>query len=288
MKIENKNSIVAFIDILGFKNIIELNNNNNDNLIINQLQKALDQAYKKTIYLMSKIFSKIDKIDNSNLENRLKVRQFSDNIFFSVDFENDEEYELSVYFIALISASYQREMLSNNFYVRGGIAEGQNYFGENMIFSKALVQAYEIENKQAIYPRIVIQKSIIAKLESIPDDNIINTLHPKLVVKDWIGLSFLNPFNLMSATIEMLDNFPEIIDELEEVLDDSLLAEFEKLEPDIQDHEFVNIVLKDINQKMIDYYNTEPELYVKYVWLNEFIKWNSKNECKLKFEYITL
>lgn len=74
-----------------------------------------------------------------------------------------------------------------------------------MIFSSALIKAYEFETRTAIYPRIIIDPKI---LKSLPKDNIINKLLPNIFVMDWAGLIFLNIFIITSVN-NILAQFPK-------------------------------------------------------------------------------
>ncbi len=280
-------SVVAFIDILGFKEIVKTNDKSKNNFIFIQLQQALDQSFKKAILLTEQWLKATDEYKNEGLADRLKYKQFSDNVYLSFEYnEGDPDYELAVYLVTMMSAYYQRIMLSKNFYVRGGIADGQNYFDNNMIFSKALIKAYELETKIAKYPRIVLDNSILKKLNKISKQNIIKQFYPKLIVKDWTGVPFLNPFKLVDSITTMFTSYPEILPKLQEVLvkNPVLTESNQNLEPDILDEDLTNMVLENILIKLKKYRRI-PDLYEKYLWLREFVDWQDEYKSNLDFRY---
>jgi hypothetical protein len=59
-----------------------------------------------------------------------------------------------------------RSFLENGLFIRGGISFAQHFKSGPLTYSHALPVAYEIEQKQAIYPRIVIDSNVIAMISS--------------------------------------------------------------------------------------------------------------------------
>jgi hypothetical protein len=55
------------------------------------------------------------------------------------------------------------EALSIGFLVRGGATIGKLYHGRGVVFGKALVDAFEIESRTSIYPRVVLSPQITCR-----------------------------------------------------------------------------------------------------------------------------
>lgn len=55
--------------------------------------------------------------------------------------------------------------------LRGAIIEGKLYYGGNFIYGRGLIDSYLMENNKAINPRIIIDKNLIFKLNSVIVDN---------------------------------------------------------------------------------------------------------------------
>ena len=53
--------------------------------------------------------------------------------------------------------------------IRGGYSFGQLYHENGVVFGEAMVDAYQLESKQAIYPRVLVSDRIIERLKGIPD-----------------------------------------------------------------------------------------------------------------------
>jgi hypothetical protein len=281
------NSVVAFIDILGFKEIVKANEKSKNDDIIYELQLALEQAYKKSITITSHWLDNLGKLDNDLFKIKLKHKQFSDNIYVSFDFKDDNsDYEVAVYLIIIISAIYQKIMLTKGFYVRGGIALGTAYFDENMIFSNALIKAYDIESKIAKYPRIVIDDEVIKQFNKVSKQNIIRTHLPKFIVKDWTNVAFLNPFKFMESFQTMFTQNPEIIPILEKIIIDhpKLLEDASTLERELTDKELTELVKSKLRFELKKH-KKEKDIYEKFLWLREFVAWQDNNKNTLDFKY---
>lgn len=64
------------------------------------------------------------------------------------------------------------KLISNGIICRGAIAYGKFFHNNKILFGPALVDAYETESKAAMYPRIILDKSII---KSFKENKIIST-----------------------------------------------------------------------------------------------------------------
>ncbi len=151
------NAFVTFIDILGFKDII----NNNEPEKVNQMLDAI------------KVFSSLPQRRRPPY-NQTKylpiVTQFSDSIIRiqPVDnFESDEEVEILDLFYEEISSLTiaQGNLVCNGILVRGGMTYGQICVHKNRIFGPAFNRAYYIESKLAKYPRIIIDEFLCSDKE---------------------------------------------------------------------------------------------------------------------------
>lgn len=138
--------VVAFIDILGFKNHINksINNNNSTNSDkFGKIQSALD--------IISETADKDSPINQGK-----EVTLFSDSIIIS--FEIFEKSEVFSTLIALLHMNM--ELLRFGFLIRGGITVGRCFHTQSRVFGPAVNKAYDLEQK-ANYPRIVIDKDVI-------------------------------------------------------------------------------------------------------------------------------
>lgn len=148
-----ENRIVLFLDILGFKSII-------DKTVEKQIENAnaIELLYKNLNDIREFLKKRLKQTDVFNNRNfSLKVTQFSDSIIIS--FVNNDNVTL---FNLIRTIQELIIMLVNNGIIcRGAISYGKLIHDNKIIFGPALNEAYETETKAALYPRIILDRSII-------------------------------------------------------------------------------------------------------------------------------
>lgn len=132
--------IVAFVDILGFSSLVE--KSNTDQRVYEQIKHALD-----TIQEIKK------RSDGTNT----KAATFSDSIVLSYSITAEKPLLNALKNLVEL----QFELLRQGILVRGGVAKGPVRHVQEMVFGPAMVAAYELESKYAVYPRIIIEKELI-------------------------------------------------------------------------------------------------------------------------------
>jgi len=116
--------VVAFIDVLGFSSFVEA-----DACSVEPTQLINLKG------LLAGVTSDSPELD---------VRAFSDSITISAPLE-------SAAVVSLFNATLdlQRRFVSGGVLVRGGIAFGKHYSDETIIYSEALIRAYQLERDKA-------------------------------------------------------------------------------------------------------------------------------------------
>lgn len=129
--------LVAFVDILGFSDLIEDDDNADFNI------QALDNNLQ---------------IVASDLEKsapHVSVSMFSDCICIACDPGIDAIWQ----FVSGL-ATLQLQLAVNGIFIRGAIAYDRHFANSRMIFSKGLVTAYRRQNELAVHPRILIMDEV--------------------------------------------------------------------------------------------------------------------------------
>ena len=140
-RIDYRNHFVAFIDILGYSNLIETCDDNNAIELIEKLSSIVSDAKKS---LESGWAWEEDKFQH---------KVFTDCICISIP-EKMGNFDAFMQLIAVVQKKFHKEQIL----LRGAITIGKHFSDENLIFSKALIEAYKIESSIARYPRIIIPK----------------------------------------------------------------------------------------------------------------------------------
>lgn len=139
---EYRECYVAFIDILGFKKLIE--------------ESCFEDVY--SIFQSVLNFEPHPLLKNADVYNNICYTVMSDSIIVYIDASIVDG------FIALTDVCSQIQMkLSRNnppIFVRGGIAKGTLYHQNNILFGTGLTKAYILESTAAIYPRIIFTEEL--------------------------------------------------------------------------------------------------------------------------------
>ncbi len=89
------------------------------------------------------------------------LNTFSDNFIIGIIFDEDEPGGHGLNPALASIAFYQLVMATERIPIRGGIALGDLYMDERTVIGPALVEAVELEEELAVYPRIILSKDCI-------------------------------------------------------------------------------------------------------------------------------
>lgn len=140
--------IVSFIDVLGFRNLLNTRHAHDIRDVLLQLREftaPLEERPTRPVRdarLLSRAFA--DSVSDAVVRVRVFDTQYNDGAFF---------HEL----LDLLHA--QVECIGHGVVIRAGVAVGSAHVGlcgKGPVFGPAMVRAYEIETNEAIYPRIVV------------------------------------------------------------------------------------------------------------------------------------
>ena len=147
--------LVAFIDVLGFSEMVEDTATNVNKL--RHLTAALKSLYDR-IWLW--------EADGSY--SSFAFTQFSDSIVISSLAGTADSFEM----LQQLLLGVMELVDSYDVLVRGGIARGQLIHDSVMVVGPAMVEAYHLESKKAIYPRIIIAKELMEQIEQDLEESI--------------------------------------------------------------------------------------------------------------------
>lgn len=141
---------VAYMDILGFKNIIL----NKDKEYISGIFKEIDAKVIRTTINIYNGNAWVPLVPDGSIHRKI----MSDSIVLFIS----KEYENSLPALLFTCMGFQSEMLALNepILLRGGVSEGYMYMNGDTLFGKGLTNAYLLESKCARFPRIIIPKYI--------------------------------------------------------------------------------------------------------------------------------
>ncbi len=146
MALEYNNSLIVYYDILGFKEIVETKTAAEVGAILSVFkEKSRVSLYEQELFEKS-------------------YTNFSDTVIISVNLlsENNLRHPPGILFHELMNIMYvQNELLQKNIILRGVMTLGEIFHKTDQFYGPGVISAYEKERDIAIYPRIIIDPSVI-------------------------------------------------------------------------------------------------------------------------------
>jgi hypothetical protein len=139
------NYLVAFIDILGFKSIVE--QSEEDQEYFNRILSALKHIEHFVIHNEGKA---------KNEGNSVNMTQFSDSLVISRPYTT-----LSLLLMIMNLDLIMKVLAREGIMIRGGLTSGYLYHEGNIAFGPAFIKAYELASKKAVFPRIIIDPDLL-------------------------------------------------------------------------------------------------------------------------------
>lgn len=160
--------VIAFIDILGFKEIIRQSEQDTGKIellhsVLEHL-KTMETAETWTMQLLEVEEDAQKKgLKNFDVRNRINTTAFSDSIVVSVKVAGNVN-EMTSTLVA--NLAYVGSMLmEKGILFRGGITIGNIIHKANgVVFGQGMIDAYLLETKSAKYPRLVLSDKLIKNL----------------------------------------------------------------------------------------------------------------------------
>ena len=299
--IKYEERLVAFIDILGFKEIIKQSEKEPSKVeliysVLNYLKNwEVSENWDLKLVEIEEDAQKRG-VENFDIRGKTNSTSFSDSIVVSVKVDSNVNEMASTLIVNL--ANIGAILFEQGILFRGGLTIGNIIHNENgTVFGQGLIDAYKLESNNAKYPRIILSDKLISKLnypittkrDRYPYHQYIDRFEDGCV-----GFHQMQYYQVMESWEEMtVEKLTISLDKVRKVIINGLDESFEK--PDVfKKYKW----LKDQYQKLIildDFdYETKSEENVKmkirelnegitgqnvhYSYTDEFYEINRKNK----------
>jgi len=144
------NQLIAFVDVLAIKALIEKHTNNDEHKAIDKIREI-----RKIAETSTEIVRKNEDIN---------YLQISDSFVFVCD------PKIVIQLIELLSTIQMRIIAECQFLLRGAITIGDAIVEESgkFIIGPAYIKAYQLQDNDAIYPRIIVDRSVTRAIKKSP------------------------------------------------------------------------------------------------------------------------
>lgn len=133
---------------------------------------------------------------------------FSDSIVLSVPldvFDEDDTAEFALGEILIQAGYLQLDLMDEGFVARGGITVGDIYLHGGLLFGPALVDAYRLESRKAVHPRIVLDgcvEPLLLGARAFYGDPDQDAPQDSQVMRDADGVLFVDYLSLLADEVE--------------------------------------------------------------------------------------
>lgn len=172
--------IFTFIDIIGFEELV--NNSKDDPTKILEVYDSLKAARKMIQVPVGQSLQTVE-VDFKEYYTHF----FSDTVIMSCPYKSFGYFNIM---IAWVMWFQYRMWADRGFFVRGSIVYNDIYQEGDIVFGPAMIDAYHLEKdkNKAVWPRILVDQSILYKLSTEERDK----AFAQILQKDETGLVFLD------------------------------------------------------------------------------------------------
>ncbi|HKG38781.1 MAG TPA: hypothetical protein VKB25_07310 [Conexibacter sp.] len=87
----------------------------------------------------------------------------------------------------------QNDLVSDGFFVRGGLSLGSLHVSDHVLFGPALVEAYDLESRAAVHPRIVLSRPAAETQRGTAGGSMLMCDDDGQTFVDYLGATFQEP-----------------------------------------------------------------------------------------------
>ncbi|MDA3887063.1 MAG: hypothetical protein PF638_15865 [Candidatus Delongbacteria bacterium] len=237
-KLVYEDRLVAFIDILGFKELVK--QSEEDPSKVESLYSALKFLKNWEIpekwdlgLLNMPEDSQCINAENFGIGNKTNTTTFSDSIFVSVKIDNDLK-EVTSTLIANL-AYMGAYLVKRGILFRGGLSLGKIIHKDNgIVFGQGLIDAWKLESNNAKYPRIILSDKLIKELNypiEAKGDRYPYHYYIDRFEDGCVGFHQMIYYQVMGNSIGMsIETLTTSLDAIRKVIIEGLDNSFEKIE----------------------------------------------------------
>jgi hypothetical protein len=244
---------VAFLDILGFKNLVTKNDEDKIAAYF-EISNVLVKSWNDTLNKKS-----------------FKFYNFSDSIVVLVPFsENKDETAKLFKHLCIALAELQFHLCKKNIWLRGAISFGEMTLEESQkenepqitkLYGKPLIRAYELESGVAKYPRIILDSELIGEMGFTSAADLISETNKGINFSNWKGdVLFRWPERTDPKIARDVSTFIDYFDYLFQDLRASETHRFESMVEMLRDCLYKNQFNHDKYRWLVDYLITKCEM----------------------------
>lgn len=178
---------IAFLDMLGFKNLIEQSVCKDVCIVFDNIKKPFSSAH----------FGEQPLITEDTVK-ALNIKVMSDSICFYID----AKYANALLALLMSCAIFQMNLLklSTPVLLRGAVICGDMYAKQDVTFGPGLTLAYLMEEHNAKYPRIIFSNEVLNYARQEDNAFVTQFIESNIIFRDFDAFYTLNYLQILSRT----------------------------------------------------------------------------------------
>ena len=213
---EYMNCYIAFLDILGFKGLVQSRS-------CEEIVRIFDEINKQYLITCDANHQPLVRPENVHL------KVMSDSICLYIPTNVDNSLPVLIGLCAYLQERLWR--LEKPMLVRGGIVQGDIYANKDVTFGTGLTNAYLLEERNAKVPRIIITKETI---DGCTSDLASKTYMEGLLVRDFDAFYYVDSFAMLYVWGQRDSSYIRFCNHIQKILnsttDDSVREKYLYLE----------------------------------------------------------
>jgi len=202
-----RDSVVAFIDILGFSYLVTSTPSPDAQRVLDLIVAAVQDSRR----FVRDAFEQ----EAPGRSRDWVLKFFSDNLALGYPLDQPEhDLPGAVAFVIRAAQRYQLGMALNGFFLRGALTLGPICLTDEIIFGSSLIECYQLETKASIVPRVILAEPLWKRISSL--DRMDDLLRDS-ICRDVDGWWFIN--YLQSARTESEINWDYVERHKRSILD---------------------------------------------------------------------
>lgn len=229
-------SYITYMDILGYSN-----------MILQYKGESLLNTFNAI-----KDSKKVLKLSDMGVETKVKVKMFSDNVIAATPVPHVVEENMACKFLHMYQAARCQYILCyNGFLARGGFVIDDLYIDDDIVFGKGILNVHHLEDKVAIYPRIILDENTYSELCQTDSWVPVN----KYICRDVDGILYIDFLNILYIyEVVLTCYYDDYYEKLRELFWNQIFP------------------LQDVILKNIVGYKDNEKILKKYEWFAKYFK----------------
>ncbi|WP_145087582.1 hypothetical protein [Anatilimnocola aggregata] len=148
-----RSSIVGFLDLLGFSQSVTTAADEDSQPLLDKICNAIQDSRAYVRQILGS--------ESQATPAGWAIKFFSDNLVLAYAYEDSGlAPAAAAWFVIRCAQRYQLRMALNGLFLRGGLTLGPVCLTDEIVFGKALIESYHLEERTAIVPRVLLSESL--------------------------------------------------------------------------------------------------------------------------------